>query len=286
MRQNKTSAALLISTYNWPEALRLVLQSILRQTYMPDEIIIADDGSRDDTRTLIDSFRDKFPVPLRHFWQHDDGFRKTSIINKAISHTNCSYIIQIDGDMVLDPHFVEDHMAIREKGTYIRGSRVLLNDARSKIFLKAGDYTALSALSPGIKNRINALRIPFLSSLFIRKNKRSDNVHGSNCAYWRADFIKVNGYNNQMKGWGHEDIELAARFINSGLRQKKVKTRAICYHLHHLYNDRGRASINFNIYEQVVKNGTITCKDGYLQLRKEGVVISLPVPNVPNQEVS
>lgn len=283
MRQNKTSAALLISTYNWPEALRLVLQSILRQTYMPDEILIADDGSGDDTRILIDLFRDKFPVPLRHFWQHDDGFRKTSIMNKAISHTNCSYIIQIDGDMVLDPHFIEDHMAIREKGTYIRGSRVLLNDARSKIFLKAGDYTTLSALSPGIKNRINALRIPFLSSLLIRKSRRSDNVHGSNCAYWRADFIKVNGYNNQLKGWGHEDIELAARFINSGLRQKRVKMWAIGYHLHHLYNDRGRASFNFGIYEQVVKNGTITCTDGYLQLRKESMVISLPVPN---QEVS
>jgi hypothetical protein len=104
-------------------------------------------------------------------------------------------------------------------------------------------------------------------------------VHGSNCAYWRADFIKVNGYNNQMKGWGHEDIELAARFINSGLRQKRVKMRAIGYHLHHLYNDRGRAAINFTIYEQVVKNGTITCMDGYIQLRKESVLISLPVPN-------
>lgn len=246
---------------------------------MPDEVLIADDGSSEETTTLIDSFRDRFPVPLRHFWQHDDGFRKTAIINEAIAHTNCSYIIQIDGDIVLGPHFVEDHMAVREKGTYIRGSRVLLSDARSKAFLKARNYTALSAFSSGIKNRINALRIPFLSSLLIRKSRRSDNVHGSNCAYWRADFIKVNGYNNQLKGWGHEDIELAARFINSGLRQKRVKMRAIGYHLHHLYNDRGRAAINFGIYEQVVKNGTITCLDGYIQLRKESVLISLPVPN-------
>jgi glycosyltransferase involved in cell wall biosynthesis len=276
---NKTSAALLISTYNWPEALNLVFQSILRQTCLPDEIIIADDGSNEDTKKLIDSFRSRFPIPLNHFWQQDDGFRKTAIINQAIANTTCNYIIQVDGDIILDPHFIEDHMAIREKGTYVRGSRVLLSNAKSNNFLKAGSYTALSAFSNGIKNRINALRIPFLSSFFIGKSQRSDNVHGSNCAYWRTDFIKVNGYNNQMKGWGHEDIELAARFINAGLRQKKVKMLAICYHLHHLYNDRARAAMNFGIYQQAVKNRATTCSDGYLELRKESLIIRLPVQN-------
>ena len=60
------STSLIISTYNWPEALSLCLESVLHQTVLPDEVIIADDGSRDDTRRLIEAFRQRCPVPLLH----------------------------------------------------------------------------------------------------------------------------------------------------------------------------------------------------------------------------
>ncbi len=277
MRKNNQSAALLISTYNWPEALNLVFQSILGQTRMPDEVIIADDGSGNDTKKVIDIFREKCPVPVRHFWQADDGFRKTVIINQAISYTDCAYIIQIDGDIILHPNFIEDHLAVQEKGTYIRASRVLLNEEKTQELLASNTYLPPSSFSKGITNRINSLRIPFLANLLIKKRKRSDNIHGSNCAYWRNDFISVNGYNNALKGWGHEDIELAARLVNAGVLQKKVKLLAIGYHLQHTYNDRGRAAFNLAVYQHVVDNGITTCDDGYLQARKQVIPLSTPI---------
>jgi glycosyltransferase involved in cell wall biosynthesis len=277
LRKKEHSAALLVSTYNWPEALKLVFQSILDQTRMPDEIIIADDGSGTETRKVIDAFRQKCPVPVRHFWQHDDGFRKTVIINQAISYTDCAYIIQIDGDIILHPNFIEDHLNVQEKGTYIRASRVLLNEEKTKELLFSKTYIPPSSFSKGITNRINALRFPFLASFLIKKRKRSDNIHGSNCAYWRNDFIAVNGYNNALQGWGHEDIELAARLVNSGVLQKRVKLLAIGYHLHHTYNDRGRAAFNLGIYQQVVDSGITTCADGYLQARRDAIPITTPI---------
>jgi len=277
LRKNDQSTALLISTYNWPEALDLVFQSILIQTRMPDEIIIADDGSGNETRKVIDAFREKCPVPVRHLWQHDDGFRKTVIVNQAISYTDCAYIIQIDGDIMLHPNFIEDHFRVQEKGTYIRASRVLLDEEKTKSFLLTKTYTPPSIFSKGITNRINALRWPFLAGFLIKRKKRSNNIHGSNCAYWRNDFIAVNGYNNALLGWGHEDIELAARLVNNGVLQKRVKLLAIGYHLHHTYNDRGRAAFNREIYQQVVDSGTTTCNDGYLQVRKEAIPITIRV---------
>ncbi|MCG2618003.1 glycosyltransferase family 2 protein [Terrimonas sp. NA20] len=277
MRKNDPSAALLISTYNWPEALDLVFQSILHQTRMPDEVIIADDGSGNETRKVIDAFREKCPVPVRHFWQHDDGFRKTEIINQVISYTDCAYIIQIDGDIILHPKFIEDHLRVQEQGTYIRASRVLLSEEKTKELLFLKKYAPPSIFSNGIKNRINALRLPLLAFFLTKRRRRSDNIHGSNCAYWRADFIAVNGYNNQMQGWGHEDIELAARLVNAGILQKRVKLLAIGYHLHHTYNDRGRAAFNHGIYLQVVNSGTTTCADGYLQVRKDAIPITTPI---------
>ena len=88
-------------------------------------------------------------------------------------------------------------------------------------------------------------------------------MHGCNCAFWKADFVQVNGYNNQIQGWGHEDIELAARLINAGLLQKKVKLMAICYHMYHPVASRSNVDRNYGFYEEVVKSGSRYCINGY-----------------------
>ncbi|MGN6436567.1 MAG: glycosyltransferase family 2 protein [Agriterribacter sp.] len=262
----QTSLALVIATYNWPEALKLVLESVLEQTVMPDEILIADDGSGYSTKLLIDSYRNKFNVPLKHFWHQDNGFQKTLIMNQAIAGTDCDYIVQVDGDIVLNTHFIEDHKKVAEKGYYIRGSRVQVDDATSKRLIRQGTVANIPPYAPGIGNRINAMRMLPLSRFFIKKSKRSDNLIGCNCAYWRADFVKVNGYNSELKGWGHEDIELASRFINSGLSQKKVKMMAVCYHLHHPLQNRQRESYNYKVYQETARKGIMFCPKGLTNL--------------------
>lgn len=257
------SVALLVTTYNWPEALKLVLESVLRQNILPDEIIIADDGSGEPTRAVIESFKRSTTIPVKHFWHPDEGFRKTIIINQAITGTASDYIIQIDGDIVLHENFVKDHISEAEEGYYIRGSRVLLPEDKTRYFLRSGEFENVTAFGRGVKNRFNALRIPFLAPLLIKKSKRSRNLIGCNCAFWKEDFLKVNGYNNELKGWGHEDIELAARFINSGLSQKKIKMKAVCYHLHHPFNDRVHENINYRVYLDTLKQGITYCTNGY-----------------------
>ena len=109
------------------------------------------------------------------------------------------------------------------------------------------------------------MRIPVIAKWFREYSKRSDNVHGCNCSFWRNDFIKVNGYNNDFTGWGHEDIELAARFINAGLTQKKIKMAAVGYHLHHPFAERSSVSKNYKIYEEAVRSGITRCLNGYAQ---------------------
>lgn len=257
------NVALIIATYKSPRSLRLVLESVLQQSILPSEVSIADDGSGRSTRMVIDEFKKNFPVPLRHFWHPDDGFRKTIIMNKAIAGTHCDYIIQIDGDIILHPLFIEDHLRVAERGCYVRGSRVMLSEARSKDCINTGRLGYVTMISPGISNRINAIRFPLLTTLFIKKSLRSDNVIGCNLAFWKSDFVKVNGYNNDLKGWGHEDIELAARFVYAGLIQKKVKMMAVCYHLYHPHNDRARETVNYRIYEDTLKKGMTYCSNGY-----------------------
>ena len=123
---------LLIITYNWPEALRMVLESAMHQSKMPDEIVIGDDGSTAETKLLIESYAKSSPVPVVHVWQEDKGFRRTVILNKAIAKATGDYIIQVDGDVILDSHFVADHLEVAQKGCFVCGSRVRLEASVSK----------------------------------------------------------------------------------------------------------------------------------------------------------
>ena len=122
---------LIITTYNWPESLLLVIESIRRQTIPPDEIIIADDGSNNKTKDLITNFNKEFAMNIIHSWQEDNGFRAARSRNNAIFKSSGDYIILIDGDTILHTNFVKDHIAFAEPGYFIQGSRVLLSESQT-----------------------------------------------------------------------------------------------------------------------------------------------------------
>ena len=104
---SKISTSLIISTYNRSDALELCVKSVLRQSLLPDEIIIADDGSKEETGELIHQLATTSVVPIIHVWHEDLGFRLATIRNKAIVKATKEYIIQIDGDIVLHKDFVK-----------------------------------------------------------------------------------------------------------------------------------------------------------------------------------
>ncbi len=136
--QTSTTVSLLIATYNWPEALRQTLASVVHQTILPNEILIADDGSNSSTTQLIESFKANHPtLNVIHVWHEDKGFRLAAIRNKAIGVAVSDYIIQIDGDIILDPHFIADHLSIAARGYFVTGSRLLLGQKITEQLLRS-----------------------------------------------------------------------------------------------------------------------------------------------------
>ncbi|WP_008586746.1 glycosyltransferase family 2 protein [Niabella soli] len=257
--------SLVVSTYNWPQALELVLLGVAAQKKLPAEVLIADDGSGAATKELIRSFQHKFPVPLQHIWQPDEGFQLARIRNKAIAAAQADYIVQIDGDSIPEKHFIMDHARVAETGCFVRGTRGLLTPGASQRAI-AQKKIAFHFYSSGVKHRNNVLRSPLLLPLGIKKETNSFRVKGSNMGFWRKDFIRVNGYNNAMEGWGHEDEELAARFINAGLRKKKVKLAAVQYHLHHKTASQEQEPLHCLVLENVRTQLIIACTNGMAQL--------------------
>jgi len=252
--------SLLISTYNWPSALSLCMQSIALQTRMPDEIVICDDGSRDDTKALIDSFRTKIAVPIIHVWQVDEGFQLARIRNKGFAAATGEYCIQIDGDLILHPNFIEDHLQFAKHGCFTTGSRVLLSGETTEMLFEKNDSKYFEGNLQG-KNQFNGLRVPLLQKIFALFYKRSGKhkyyVKGCNMAFWKSDLMTVNGYNEAFKGWGREDSELAIRLMNAGIKKRFLKFGGICYHLYHREASRAMEQINIDRMNQAILQKTI-----------------------------
>lgn len=253
--------ALLISTYNWPEALRQVLNSVLIQSQLPDEILIADDGSGEETATVIKNFKKKSRVTVSHFWQEDQGFRKSAVLNQAIAGTDADYILQIDGDCIMHPDFVRDHFSGAKKGVFLFGSRVNIKpSAVEKVLQK--ESTKFSVLSSDIKNKSRNIRIPILQKLYKPSSEFSGKTRGCNLSYWRSDFIAVNGYDETMEGWGREDSEYVIRLLNNGVEGKRLRYGGIVYHIHHVEKSREFLERNTEIQEKTIREKKIWCEAG------------------------
>lgn len=256
--------ALLISTYNWTNALDLVFRSIEKQTQLPDEILIGDDGSTSETKELINVFSEKINIPVKHFWQKDKGFRKSKILNKAVAGTNADYIIQVDGDCILDKNFVKDHIKNAQANTYLYGSRVnILPDFVASVF--EHKIISFTVFSKEIKNKTRTLHIPFLSKLYQPHQGISRKFRGCNVSYWKKDFIEVNGYNEDFEGWGREDSDLVIRMGNKGVLAKRLRYAGIVFHIHHKINSKHNLELNDAIEQKTIREKIISIPNGVNQ---------------------
>ena len=259
--EKKTSSSLIIATYNWKEALALVLETVRVQSVPPGEVLIADDGSRDDTRELVARVATNFPVPLRHLWQEDAGFRKSRILNEAMARARGEYLIAIDGDMLIHPEFVRSHLRAAARGWFVQGSRMMLGETPTSRTLAAGRLAA-GPLSPNVRNRINGIHAPLLSRFVRGEPGPILRTRGCNISFWKDDIVRVNGYNEDMEGWGREDTELIARMMNAGVRRRNLKFAAVSYHLHHRARARDADAANLELALKVVRGGVTRCEHG------------------------
>jgi len=256
--------ALLISTYNWPQALELIFKSIHEQTVLPDEVLIADDGSTQETKDLIDDFARKSTFKVHHVWQEDKGFRKAIILNKAIAQSTCDYIIQIDGDCIMHPKFVEDHKENAAKNVYLYGTRATITkEALPGIFTQR--KTKFNFFSKHIKKRTRTIYNKILSKNYKPHAEFSSNFRGCNVSFWRNDFIAINGYNENFEGWGREDSDLVIRLGNKGVLAKRLRYVGIVYHIYHPENSRDQLNENDLIQHKSIQDKIIKTEKGISQ---------------------
>jgi len=234
------SISIIISTYNSKSALEKVLISYNNQTFKDFEIIIADDGSSEDTKKLITSFISKSNLKIKHVWHEDKGFRKTIILNKAILYSKSDYLLFTDGDCIARKDFVEVHIKHRKKGYFLSGGYFKLNKTLSEKIKKEEiinqncfnlNWLIKNGLKKSIKN-LKLIKNKKIATLLNFLTPTNASWNGHNSSGWKKDILLINGFNEEMQ-YGGEDRELGERLFNFGIKSKQIRYSAICVHLYH-----------------------------------------------------
>lgn len=251
---NKTavkSVGVIVSTYNNPEWLKKTLAGFACQTHKADEIIIADDGSGEETKSVVEHYSKL--LTLKHIWQKDKGWRKCRILNKAILAAASEYLIFTDQDCIPRKDFIQAHIEYAKERTYLSGGYFKLPMKISRLITEqdikdgcAFNYKWLK--TKGLLWNFKCTKLcanKTLTEFFNTITPALETWNGMNSSTWRELLFKVNGFNNRMQ-YGGEDRELGERLVNMGVRHRQVRYRAITLHLSHVRPYKSADSFGFN----------------------------------------
>jgi len=269
--------AVIVTTYNRPDALEAVLEGYLTQTDPDFELIVADDGSGDATRAVVERFAARARFPVRHVWQDDQGFRAAAIRNKAVAATDADYVLFTDGDCIPARDFVSQHRRLAEAGWFLSANRVLLSERFTREVLEQrlpihrwglGRWL-LAWLRRDVNRWLPLVRLP--DGAFRKRGAaRWEGAKTCNLSATRADLLRVNGLDERYAGWGLEDSDLVIRLLHAGIRHKSARFAAPVFHLWHRENDRSKLPENQQRLDDVLRSDRIRAEAGLAQYLAPG----------------
>jgi glycosyltransferase involved in cell wall biosynthesis len=268
MQQTQT-LSVVITTYNRPDALAAVLAACFLQDDKNFEIIIADDGSTANTRDCVARLAAGAPVPVKHVWQPDDGFRAAMARNRGTLAATGDYIIFLDGDCVPQRDFIARHRALAQQGFLVSGSRILLSQALTERALRDGIDVAGLSIAERLRLRLAGDMNKFLQTVVrwpdiarVRRKFSWRRIKSCNLGVWKADLMAVNGFDESFTGWGHEDSDLVVRLFHAGVLRKDGAMATEVLHLWHTEAERDQASSNRRTVLERAANGTTQASIG------------------------
>ncbi|UGU16734.1 glycosyltransferase family 2 protein [Sinomicrobium kalidii] len=235
------SISVIIATYNKQDWLRKVLEGYKCQTCIDFDVIIADDGSTEETKNLIDDFKkNDYPVDITHLWHEDKGYRRQTILNKAIVAAKHEYILFTDGDCIPRADFVETHAKLAKKGYFLSGGycklpmntseAIAANDIKNQDCFKVNWLKTKGVVSS--KNKLKLSAKDGMANFLNVVTPTGATFNNCNSSAWKSDLIAINGYDERMQ-YGGPDRELGERLFNYGIKGKQIRYSAICVHLDH-----------------------------------------------------
>jgi len=265
------SLAIIISTYNKPDYLRQVLDGYRQQTGPGFTIYIADDGSTEETRELIEAAQADYPTDIVHVWHEDAGFRKARIHNLTLTRVREPYVLLTDGDCIPLPGLLATHARLSGSGYFISGRRVLASRAWTESLCRQGslkaDISTQSWIGHRLRGHINRI-LPILTPIRLgTDHQRLAGIRGCHLGCWLDDLRTINGFDESFEGWGREDSDLAARLIHAGVKRRDLAAPPVL-HLWHAEHARLRLDENDALLQACIEERRMRARTGIEELEQ------------------
>jgi len=274
------TVSVVITTYNRSDALLAVLAGLARQTDREFEVVVADDGSREEhQRTLRESALAR-ELKVVHVWHPDVGFTASKVRNRGVAAARGGYIIFMDGDCVPEVDFIARHKQLAQPGHFVNGSRVLLSPAltqrviagQEQICGRSAGFWLMQRLRGQASKLTHLLRLPG-NFLRVRRNFYWKGIRSCNMGVWRSDYERVDGFDESFVGWGHEDADFVLRLHHAGVARKNGFCATEVFHLWHKEAARDQESLNARTVRERVHSGIVRAVSGYAQVRPNDDVV-------------
>lgn len=271
--------SVIVPTYNRPKALQLCLLSLARQSFLPDEVLIADDGSGAETLSLVAGMQDRLKefFPIKHIWHEDLGFRKPKILNETVRQSGGDYLVFIDGDCMAHRHFIRTHVFMSSPQAILTGRRVEIGRdltarllSQGKVVNSVGPILVLDALRRRSRKVEEAiiLRNRFVRQFINRDRITDDGVWGCNFSLTRELFFAINGCDEDFLDGSIEDNDLGIRVLNQGKKIQSVRALAVIFHLWHKSSwnfNNEKYQHNLSIMKRRIANSEPFCRNGIIK---------------------
>jgi len=164
--------------------------------------------------------------------------------NNAVRHATGDYLFFTDGDAVAFPDVLEQHLAVAARGCWVAGYGVRLTEQETERLtedvIRSG---RLEELWPGwddprgarlVKGAARFRRRALIARFWPSERRlRKLQLIGLQSSVPREAFERVNGFDEDFRGWGEEDLDLGLRLGLAGVRGRTVADVSRTLHLYH-----------------------------------------------------
>lgn len=279
----KTTVA--ITVYNKIQNIRNSILSLTSQSVLPDELILADDGSSDDILQGIQDLISLCHFPVKHVRQDDNGFRAAKNRNNAARYATGEYLVFFDQDLIFTRCYLEQILADKRKNRFYVGFPVWLSEAQTRLIvpdvITACDFNAITTEEQRqfIVRQYEKERLyTFLNTCKLRK--KGPSLRSGCFGIFKSDFVKVNGFDETYQTWGYEDDDLGERLYAAGIRGFNPIKHEYPMHCYHPFAARAAngKSLNRDYFlkrKKQINRKNYRCEYGYdTPLGEDTVVVT------------
>ena len=227
--------SLIVTTYQMPSHLARVLAAVGQQTIAQQlELIVSDDGSTDETPEVVRRFAAKAPFPVKFVSRPHDGFQLARTRNEGVRQASAPHLLFLDGDCLIEPDHASQHLNCWRPKHVTNTYCVRLDRSTTEKItcdaVRSGEF--LRSVPRGDLRKLWIMQLKAWWYRFIHHGTRPV-LRGGNMGIAKADYEKLNGYDERFQGWGQEDDDLSLRMRRLGMNVDYILHRTRTYHLWH-----------------------------------------------------